>query len=520
MTEKLVLVASNDGILKHAREVTDEGGYDAVILYGELEGAIPQVQSILDRKEFRVFVSRGGTARFLRERFNLPIVEIAVTGQDILRALHPYAGSGKKLAVIGCKNVIAGAREIADILGEEIIYLETRDSDAVPGAIEEARAAGADIIVGDHHVTRRAEALGLPVVRIDSGKAAVEQAFQEAARLYAGTVQEKLRNRRFQTIMESIEEAVIAIDENGLITTFNPGAEKIFSTPERDAIGKRIETVVPNTVMPQVLHSGQELVGVIMDAGKTVIASSVKPLVVDGRVEGVVSTFRDITKIQQLEAKIRAEVVKKRLSAKKRFDEIIHASARMKDVIGKAVKYAKVDSTILILGESGTGKEILAQAIHNGSARHGGAFVAFNCAALPDNLLESELFGYVDGSFTGARKEGKKGLFEMAHGGTILLDEISEMNLNIQARILRVIQEKEVMRLGDDKIIPVDVRILAATNQNLWQCVQDGTFRQDLFYRLNVLNLTLPPLRDRREDVEPLARLFLAEFGSRYEASV
>ncbi len=171
--------------------------------------------------------------------------------------------------------------------------------------------------------------------------------------------------------------------------------------------------------------------------------------------------------------------------------------------------YAEVDSTVLIMGETGTGKELFAQSIHNYSLRADKPFVAVNCAALPENLLESELFGYVEGAFTGARKGGKTGLFELAHGGTVFLDEISEMTPNLQARFLRVLQEKEVVRIGDDKIIPVDVRVIAATNRDLYEYVDEGKFREDLFYRLCVLRLDIPPLRERKDDIYELVLFFL-----------
>lgn len=171
----------------------------------------------------------------------------------------------------------------------------------------------------------------------------------------------------------------------------------------------------------------------------------------------------------------------------------------------KAKKYALTNSTILITGESGTGKEMLVQGIHNMSDRSQGPFVAVNCAALPENLLESELFGYVDGAFTGAKRGGRQGLFELAHGGTLFLDEIGEMPLSLQSRILRVLQEREVMPLGGESIIPIDVRIIAATNQNLSKMVEEGSFRSDLYYRLNILRIHMPTLAERKEDIPLLA---------------
>jgi transcriptional regulator with PAS, ATPase and Fis domain len=188
----------------------------------------------------------------------------------------------------------------------------------------------------------------------------------------------------------------------------------------------------------------------------------------------------------------------------------------MEDLICRARKYAELDSTtVLILGETGTGKELFAHSIHNESPRAKGPFVAINCAALPENLLESELFGYAEGAFTGARRGGKIGLFEMAHMGTIFLDEIGDMPLNLQSRLLRVIQEKEVMRIGDDRVIPVDVRIIASTNRNLEEDIEKGAFRRDLFYRLNVLKLIIPPLRERKEDIPLLVDLFVEKYSAR-----
>ncbi|OAT86163.1 sigma-54 interaction domain-containing protein [Desulfotomaculum copahuensis] len=197
------------------------------------------------------------------------------------------------------------------------------------------------------------------------------------------------------------------------------------------------------------------------------------------------------------------------LVAKFRFGDIVGRSAMIEETIREARKYAHSGAAVLITGESGTGKELFAQSIYNESNRREGPFVAVNCAALPENLLESELFGYEDGAFTGARKGGRQGLFPLAHGGTIFLDEVGELSSGLQARLLRVLQEKEIMPVGGHRIIPVDVRVISATNQNLTRAVQEGRFRKDLYFRLNVLNLQVPPLRDRLEDIPGLFIYFL-----------
>lgn len=197
------------------------------------------------------------------------------------------------------------------------------------------------------------------------------------------------------------------------------------------------------------------------------------------------------------------------LMAKYQFTDIMGGSLLLINTITQARKFARTRSTVLITGESGTGKELFAQSIHNESDRRRGPFVAVNCAALPENLLESELYGYEEGAFTGAKRGGKPGLFELAHGGTIFMDEIGELGPQLQVRLLRVIQQKEVMRVGGDKVMSVDVRIITATNRNLLEAVKKGNFREDLYYRLNVLPLNVPPLRERTEDIPPLFTHFL-----------
>jgi transcriptional regulator with PAS, ATPase and Fis domain len=217
-----------------------------------------------------------------------------------------------------------------------------------------------------------------------------------------------------------------------------------------------------------------------------------------------------------MEGKIRRKIYPQGHSAKFSFINIFGKSKAIQRAIGIAKEYSTVDSNVLIVGETGAGKEMFSQSIHSASDRAAGPFVAFNCAALPENLLESELFGYVEGAFTGAAKEGKAGLFELAHRGTIFLDEISEISIKVQGRLLRVLQEREIMRLGDRKIIPIDVRVIAATNRDLGELIREKGFRSDLYYRLDVLELHVPPLRERTGDVLQLFEYFLHSYCSRF----
>ncbi|QSQ09226.1 Regulatory protein AtoC [Koleobacter methoxysyntrophicus] len=318
--------------------------------------------------------------------------------------------------------------------------------------------------------------------------------------------------KNLQSIFAEIDDAIVSVDEHNRISEFNPVAEKLLGFSKKEIIGNKVDSVFKDIEGFSSLIADKEKKDKLLNLNEKRILCSYIPLSKESG-ESYIITFKEVSKIQKLEENIRRVLYKKGFVAKYTFDDIAGNSEAIKNTISKAQKIAKSNSTVLIIGESGTGKELFAQAIHNESSRKPRPFVAVNFAALPENLVESELFGYEEGAFTGAKKGGKEGLFEQAHGGTIFLDEIGDASLSIQARLLRVLQEKEVMRLGATKILPVDVRVIAATNKDLKQLVEKGLFREDLYYRLRVLPLTLPPLRERKEDIPVLAEIFMKKYG-------
>jgi propionate catabolism operon transcriptional regulator len=239
------------------------------------------------------------------------------------------------------------------------------------------------------------------------------------------------------------------------------------------------------------------------------------PIIVDKREAAVLLMLQNTEEIRDTESRIRKQLRSRGLVAKYKFQDIVGEDESMKKLVDNAIKYSKVDSNVLIIGESGTGKELFAQSIHNASIRSSQPFVAINCAALPEQLLESELFGYAEGSFSGASKGGKIGLFEQAHKGTIFLDEIGEMPLPLQAKLLRVLQEKEIRRIGDDRVVPVDVRVISATNIDFANMLSNRQFRLDLYYRINLLNIHIPPLRQHPKDIIVLFRNFIEMYLAR-----
>lgn len=324
-------------------------------------------------------------------------------------------------------------------------------------------------------------------------------------------------------ILENIQDAVLVLDSDTTIVYANEAYAKILGVPVYKVLGRRLDSIEPNAGTIQSLRSGKALYGVncLSSVDMDVVGSSF-PLFDGNEIIGSVSIFNNVTEIARLSRELQlsqgvADYLQEQLNEREQlplsFQEYIGQNSRLKETLALAAKVAKKDSTVLIRGESGVGKEVLARAIHSCSRRKDKPLIKVNCAAIPEALLESELFGFEDGAFTGAKKGGKLGKFELAHGGTIFLDEIGDMSISMQAKLLRVLQERELERVGGTTTIKLNIRVIAATNRDLEKMMSDGTFRRDLYYRLNIVPLNLLPLRERRDDIITLSQHFLAKFA-------
>lgn len=310
-------------------------------------------------------------------------------------------------------------------------------------------------------------------------------------------------------VMDSLSLAVMSVDENGIIASANKMAHKALKYPNGELAGKALNKYLPEC--RKLMRSVQESKIILDEDTQILTASGVESFSLnaypitgsDGKVEGMVISFREMKRVYNTINKYTG------MQARYTFEDMIGESDEMKRIAEYAKTVADSPSTILITGESGTGKEVIAQAIHNYSSRAGSGFVALNCGAIPATLIESELFGYDEGAFTGAFKGGRPGKFELANGGTLFLDEIGEMPLDMQVKLLRALQEGVITRVGGSKQIPVDVRIIAATNKNVKQEIESGKFRSDLYYRLSVIPIHLPALHERKEDIPLLISYFL-----------
>jgi transcriptional regulator with PAS, ATPase and Fis domain len=309
----------------------------------------------------------------------------------------------------------------------------------------------------------------------------------------------KLENQ-FDVLLSIIDDGIICINHDGIVQFYSHIARKILGINDNDMIGEFIGNYIKDINFIDILENKNQIYGKLVKVNNVDINIEIKYVQIN-IFDGFIIKITKFYQAEKKQAKLRAQLVRSGNVSRYTFDDIVGCSKEIRDTKNLASKMARSNSSILIMGESGTGKELFAQSIHSASSKNFGPFVAVNCSTFQENLLQSELFGYDDGAFTGAKKGGKIGLFELANNGTIFLDEIGEMDLNSQAKLLRVIQEKQIRRIGSDKVIDIDVRIIAATNRDLKTLVHENKFRKDLYFRLNVLPLKIKPLRERTDDI-------------------
>ncbi len=345
---------------------------------------------------------------------------------------------------------------------------------------------------------------------------------------------ENLRNLRglnleMVGVLESINDGILLIDNNGIVIRTNSAFEAISDLSANEILGVNYDYLIdkgclPSTIFWQVMEKKKSFNIIESIKGREFLIIAQPIFDADGRLMRVVAILKDIYRLNELILNIQLtqELATRYCNdfnpgqAPEQRDDMVASSMAMRRVVSLANKVAKVDSNVMITGETGVGKEVVARSIHRCSRRMDGPFIKLNCGAIPENLLESELFGYEPGAFTGAKREGKFGLIELSDGGTLFLDEVADLPVNLQVKLLRVLQEREVMRVGGTKTKKVDFRLIAATNQDLEQLVKQNQFREDLFYRLNVVPVFIPPLRERKEDIVPLIISFLNKFNKKY----
>lgn len=501
-------------IIAHKSENQSASEASGHFSYMGLEEAIPLGKK-MEQEGVEVIISRRGTAHLLRENLNISVLSFPTSDIDMILSLQKASTIGKKILLPAFRNKLTGIDRIMKMLNIEVLQKTYTDSNSLEEAVMRAHQQGCDVVVGGPITIAYARDNGMKTVEVETSDDIISATIEDAKSVANANRKEREIARRYQTIINTTSDGIIAFNQEGFVTVANTKAKDLLDIDNVTENSVHMSKLISGVEPERLLNEGNAILDNIETIDGTSYVFNHAPVFLDGKVVGGVSTFNNVDVVMKAENKVRKNLAKG-LVSKYSTDNLIFQSRKMKKAVDHCRLYAKTQSTILITGETGTGKEILAHSIHNLSPRLNMPFVSINCAAFPEQLLESELFGYEEGAFTGSKKGGKPGLFELAHNGTIFLDEISAAPQNVQVRLLRVLQEKEVMRLGSDRLIPIDVRVVAAANQELSSEVKKGNFRDDLYFRLNILRINLPPLRDRIEDIPLLADHFIRQFSKKY----
>ena len=458
-----------------------------------------------------VFLSSGQLSKILSTLTDHPIITIEPSIYDILSAYSSAISFDQNPVIIfPLKHALPLIDGIRNILPIELITNWYDEVDSIDLMLKTYKSRGCKCIIGSGLVCEKATALGMKSIFLyprESLRSFIKIAYDMGMSM----CEKAAENQRMFSVISNSQNGIIFTDESGNISICNPIAQKIFSFKASSIINTNIFNLIDDVKIHNTYDKKEFLKHFICTINSDKYIIYAKPIVQNNNLCNVMITINDIKSIQNQEYHIRTSLAERGFVARNYFEDYHSKSTKFNQLLSTAKKFALSDDNIIILGETGTGKEVLAQSIHNYTLRAKKPFVAVNCSALSETLLESELFGYDEGAFTGAKRGGKQGLFEMAHTGTIFLDEISELSLSLQTKLLRVIQEMQVIHVGGTHVINLDIRIIAATNKDLWSLVRSGKFREDLYYRLNVLELNLPPLRERPEDIYPLFIHFISK---------
>ena len=500
---------------------------DLEIIIAHMEDAVRIAKKMASR-DAEVVIARGTTADLLRHsNLPIPVVEMPISNVEIIESIkkageasgmdHPLIG------FLGFKNVIVSVKSFLEIMNIKMKLYEIHTTKDTQEQILQAKRDRVDVLIGGVLSCDMIRAAGMKAVTLESSYESVSESYRQAKEMQHAVTIEKKKLEETNTIFNLVSDAILSIDENYRLTLMNQHAEIIFGREFKLLKGRHIREIFGSReegMIRKVMETGEEIMGNIVELQGRKYAIRIVPIILAKRTAGAVVTLHEVNALQKMEAIVRKGLYQKGNVTQYSFEDIKGGSEEIYGAIDTARNFARLQSNILIIGETGTGKELFAQSIHNASSRRNGPFVAVNCGAIPSNLVESELFGYVDGAFTGAKKGGNMGLFELAHSGTIFLDEISEMDPQGQVILLRALQEKQIRRVGGNSNIPIDVRVIAACNANLYERVRQNRFRKDLYYRLSVLVIKIPPLRERHGDITRLSNYFVEQYNRQFGKSI
>jgi transcriptional regulator with PAS, ATPase and Fis domain len=463
-----------------------------------LEDALPHLRRIEGVAD--IVIAGPSTRRICSNQLTIPVISFRPTFPDVIRAIQEAQNFDSRAAIcLSRDDVDFDLPLLSQVMNVELFPSYCDTIEEYERACKRSKERGYNVVIGGSFTVSAAEKIGIRGILLYKGMDMIRTAVRNALEICQIQYEGIRRISQLTAVVNNFTEGLILTDEKGRIILDSPLAQQYLKSGKLQ--GKRLDDIFGNHTAHEVLNKGEKILHVV-EKGNLVV--NYLPISSSGGIHGLVCTIKKVDEIQDAEFTVRRKLHDRGFRIKYTLDDIVAQSQAIRQCKERATLFASAKAPILISGESGTGKELFAHSIHALSDQRDGPFVAINCASLPSELLESELFGYEKGAFTGAHTAGKKGLIELAHRGTLFLDEITSLSYPLQAKLLRLLSEHEILKLGSDRIIPVEIRIIAATNIDIESCVATRTFREDLYYRLNAFRLHIPPLRERPEDLVPL----------------
>ncbi|MGE9985593.1 sigma 54-interacting transcriptional regulator [Desulfovibrio sp. SGI.169] len=478
------------------------------IRLASMEEALPVARALL-AEGTDVILGGGGTGKLLRRHLRRPVVTVARSHLDILEALLKAREHTDYIACTCYGAPPPWPALFAKLLNIRLLPVTFTTTQELTSGISQAVDQGVGCVVGGGICAEIAQAQGCRGEVVTPGGEALERALDEALNIARSQQQDREQTAWLRGVLESLHEGIVGVDAEGRTATSNRAAEALLEDLFDSSGGHGL---TQSLGLAKALKTGCGEEGIIRRLNGQELVINTRPILVDGKPRGALAAFAPAARLRDLTRRLKNSG-RRGLIARHSLDSLLGASPAMRELRLQAARFANADAALHIHGESGTGKEVLAHALHQAGSRGKGPFVALNCGALPESLLESELFGYDEGAFTGARRGGKEGLFELAQDGSVFLDEIADISPAVQIRLLRVLETGEIFRLGGDRPIAVNARVISSSWKNLVDEVRAGRFRADLYYRLSLLRLQTPPLRKRPEDIPLLARHLLARMN-------
>ena len=524
MKLKIGVLTNYDYSDEERRMRSQDEDCEFIFLKNNLSAAISIGIYMQNELHVHAILTTSHTCRYIKNVLDIPVLPLFLKNYDIIRALLKARTLGHSPAFVAVDTVDEryNFQEICQLLSddfEQIRYYPFNGLEYVDKILDQVEADGCDTVISMGNITiPHARERGLKTVFMTPDISTFWEAVEQVKNIYAEVEKSNRKSKWVNAVVSETGDGILGWESNGKITIFNNSAQTALQLETAELIGKPLSTLIQKVPeLAKTLDAEEDDYSVAVLHGREFMLRHYTVCDPDDNSLPLGEYLRifELKKIKNMELYARRELSKTGFVAETHFPDIKGSSPSIMEVKEVAQRYAQSDSNILIYGESGCGKEVFAQSIHNFSKYKNGPFVAVNCTALTDTLLESELFGYEEGAFTGAKKGGKPGLFELSNDGTLFLDEIGDMPLHLQAKLLRVLQERVVRRVGGNKSIPVNVRFICATNRDLREEIHQNRFREDLYFRINVLPLSLPPLRERREDIPVLARDLAAKICKR-----